>query len=257
MTDIVSRAALQALGAGEELRLYAAALEHACESGPPYGVAWFGREFRRLADDPSWFASLLVSDVDLEGYSASQLWSYADGVADPAFAVGLRVHAADEARHSRMFASLLFTLFPRLETPELRDRLKGLAPPLAPAGVAAPAPGGPLDEEQLNSAILINLHEVKALMLERLLRPALLDYAPEPQRARVAAVADRLIADEINHIRYSAAFIQSAAAAGRHDEVMDAMADFQETLNAVTLHEVERPEEVLGYTGDLVEAVQP
>src|SRR5271169_2031084 len=96
-----------------ELPVYAIALRDACEaSSAPHARAAFGRRFRLLARDPSWFASLLTSDVNLEGYSAFQLWHWAESIRDDHVRELVQAHASDEARHSRMFASLLRILFP-------------------------------------------------------------------------------------------------------------------------------------------------
>jgi hypothetical protein len=241
MGNVVSSLALGAL-ADPGLATYAFALDRACESSPPpYGESWFGKEYRRVTRDPSWFASLMVSDVDLEGYSATQLWSYADALGGADFADGLRRHALDEARHSKMFAALLFTIFPQLRSDELTAKLRDKSPDLRPSTstvLDAPHAGRPF-EEVLNSAILINLHEVKALVLEQLLRPVLLAYATPDTVQRVARIADAIISDEVRHIRYSAQFVESAARRGYRDYVIDAIADFQQTVNFVTIDEVE------------------
>src|SRR5215213_5974241 len=93
MANFVSQFALRALNTENTLRVYSLALENALGANPPpYGEGWFGEKYRWMARDPSWFASLLVSDVDLEGYSAKQLWAYASTVSNPEFAEGLRVH---------------------------------------------------------------------------------------------------------------------------------------------------------------------
>ncbi len=52
-------------------------------------------------------------------------------------------------------------------------------------------------------------------------------------------MADSIISDEVRHIRYSALFVEDAAKHGYRDYVMDAIADFQQTLNSVTVEEVE------------------
>jgi hypothetical protein len=91
---------------------YEQALHYACSfSPPPYGMQWFGEEFRRRGRDPSWLASLLVSDADMEGYSAGRLWQYGVTIADKSLSDGMLKHAKDEAKHSKMFAGMLFETF--------------------------------------------------------------------------------------------------------------------------------------------------
>ena len=240
MGNIVSNLALEALCDPNGLKNYRLALSNACKSNPPpYGQAWFGNEFRFRARDYSWFASLLVSDADLEGYSARQLWAYAGAIDDLRFAAGLRRHAIDEARHSRIFARLLFLVFPRLDEEDLRLRLDAMAPELRLSD-AQPS-STPLKcsrEELLNSAILINLHEVKALVLEYLLRPTVIAYCDTPNERRANRLLGSLISDEIRHIRYSAEIIDAAMNDGYRNYVYDAMSDFQSLLNAATVEEV-------------------
>ncbi len=231
---------LESLGPAPHLADYGKALRHSCAAAPPpYADQWFKGIFHRLSTDPSWFASILVSNVDMEGYSGGQLWAYANRLPDQWFARGLRRHAQDEVRHSRMFANLVFSLFPRLATEEMRAKLRAMSPPLAEPGEAEGPAGGHPFEEILNSAVLINIHETKALVLEHMLVPAVLAYAPDHQRPRLRRLMDRLIADEIEHIRYSAAFIQQAVAHGHGEQAMEAMGDFQAMVNEVTLEELE------------------
>jgi hypothetical protein len=247
MTNLISEFALDRLGASasSELCHYSSALRGACEAHPPpYGNQAFGESYRRMAEDPSWFASLLASNADLEGYSAKRLWSYARTVTDPNFASGLRTHALDEARHSHIFASLLSKVFPTALTAAVRERLSEMAPRLS-LGAREDSPNAPMGDpaptaaELLDSAILINLFETKALILEELLRPTLLAYCPRKSHATVERMLDALITDEVRHIRYTADYIELAATAGHADRIFKAMSDFQWSLNTVTLSEVE------------------
>jgi hypothetical protein len=243
MANFVCDLTLSTLNVDNNFGVYGLALENALGANPPpYGVRWFGERYRRMARNPSWFASLLVSDVDLEGYSAKQLWAYASIVSNPTFANGLRAHAIDEARHSKMFANLLFTIFPKLRTEELSHKLDEMAPDLKITEAIRPETDSierPF-EELLNSAILINLHEIKALILEHLLRPTIMAYCSSREQVRVGRLMNRLISDEIRHIRYSAEFIGDAALRGYREHIFDTMADFQRVLNLVTLVEVEK-----------------
>jgi hypothetical protein len=138
-----------------------------------------------------------------------------------------------------MFAGLLFLIFPELKQQGgLQERLTSMSPDLGSIAVVPCPPVGL--EEVINTAILINLHEVKALILEALLRPLAIAHAQPCHRPRVARVIDQLISDEISHIRYTATFIESAVQNGYRDYVSKAMVGFQALLNDSTLREVER-----------------
>jgi len=240
--DFVADLALTSLGSLDRLGNYAVVLRKALTAeSTPYGEAEFGEQYRLLARRPSFFASLLVSDAHLEGYSAGQLWGYADQLADLSFADGMRRHARDEARHSRMFANLLFSIFPGLRDQDgLEQRLAGMAPRLSMPSVGAGSPRQAPADEVLNTAILINLHEIKALVLEALLRPLACAYSEGASVVRSGALVDRLIDDEVRHIRYTAEFIESAILAGGRTHVEDAIVGFQGLLNASTREEMEQ-----------------
>lgn len=244
MANFVSEFVVHTLhdDADRSLARYEASLRNACESSPPpYGMGWFGEAYRRLTRNPSWFASLLASDAHLEGYSARQLWAYAGTSIDPDFARDLRLHASDEARHSRMFAKLLFVIFPEVETTELRQKLSDMSPRLKLREAQPPKEQESRPySELLNTVILINLFEAKALVLERLLQPTLLAYCSPENERRVRRASDALIADEVRHVRYTANYLERASAMGYSDYIFQVMADFQDILNITTLNEVEQ-----------------
>ncbi|WP_260598078.1 hypothetical protein [Sphingomonas endolithica] len=238
----VPRLAINHLGLAAGDNGYGGALTAVFDTAPPaYASNLFAREFQRQAKDPSWFASLLVSDCDLEGYSARQLSRYSGEVVDRRVAMGLAAHAADEARHSRMFASLVVEVFPNLR-PDigLRDKLREMAPRLRLSSYGGSLAFAAVDEALLSSMVLINLHEVKALILEYLLRPLALAHAPAAHRSKVGRQLDVLVADEVQHIRYSAAYINHAVTNGWGNTVMDMMRDYGQLMDDVTLDEIEQ-----------------
>lgn len=220
---------------------YQQAINHACSSSPPpYGMQWFGNEFRRLGRNPKWLVNLIISDVDMEGYSAWRLWEYADSLSDKKLADQMREHALDEERHSRMFAKILFNVFPSLKSQALLQQLKAYAPGLRNnfkinENYTLPEPSS---DETLNSMILINLYEVKALILGKLLLPVVLAHAPETHRARLANALNTIIQDEAHHIRYSADFIEDACQNGDKEFVFTTIEEFQHTLNIITESEL-------------------
>lgn len=235
MSEFVAQLTLDALAtAGLDAPAgYTRALRKAFASQPPpYGKQRFGDAYRRRSRRPDWFISLLVSDADMEGYSASRLWQYAPSVEDSTFREGLLVHAADEAAHSRLFGKLLTILFPAIAKADVRAAAPHMDPSLT-KDVAAPIATQSFDET-LSSAILINLFEIKALVLEELLRPTALAYAPSESASSVSRIVDKLVADELRHVHYSAAFIDRAIAGGYGSHVDAAMSDFQAALNHVT-----------------------
>lgn len=241
--EIVSAMALRALEKHNygELSIYQDLLSGIYNTHiPPYGEQIFQREYFRMIRDPGWFASLLVSDADIEGYSAGRLWTYASTVPDTHFAKEIQRHALDEARHSKLFSRMVLRLFPSLDEKDLREKLDAMSPELPPdTPEASEESRRGSFEEILNSAILLNIYEVKALVMLELLRPALLAYCEPSDQSWGKRVMSVLVADEARHIGYTARFINAAAANGYRSYISDAMEDFQRALNDVSWLELE------------------
>jgi hypothetical protein len=239
---VISNLTVASLSNIEDVKrpFYERALHDACSSSPPpYGMQWFGEEFRCRGRDPSWLASLLVSNADMEGYSAGRLWKYGVTIADKTLSDGMLKHANDEAKHSKMFARILLEIFPELESEELKAQLRQYVPELCHASTGSDEESkAPAFEELLNSLILVNLFEVKALVLVKLLTPLVMAHAPKKSRVRVHKMMDVIIADEAHHIRYSADFIEEACRNGYMDFAQSAVKEFQATLNLVTESEL-------------------
>jgi hypothetical protein len=90
-------------------------------------------------------------------------------------------------------------------------------------------------EETLNTAILINLYETKALILGHLIQPVILAYSHPRNQKRLKKITDNLLLDELRHIRYSASFLEKASANGHGDMIYNGMEEFQSVLNDITL----------------------
>lgn len=233
--DFISNLTIAALRGidGKARPFYERALQGACSSvPPPYSMKWFGETFRHKGRDASWFAGLLVSDAHMEGYSAGRLWQYGERIADPGLSEGMLHHARDEAKHSQLFGRVVVDVFPQLKSPALSEQLASFVPQFpVPAGTLTEAPSF---EELINSLVLINLYEIKALVLGQLLLPLAVAHAPEANRRRVSKILEGILRDEVYHVRYSADFLEAACAAGYQDYIFSAVEEFQKTLNVVT-----------------------
>jgi hypothetical protein len=219
---------------------YLALLDDAFVAAPPhYATQGFGDLFRKCGSDPSWLASLLASDSYMEGYSGRRLWQYAGLLQDQILAQRMRKHAMDEVRHSKIFARTLIKTFPVLASDELRGDLARNVPDLRTVPTRAPDDPVPSAEEVLTSLILVNLFEVKALVLGLLIEPLVIAHSPECNKAVLRKMLDTVIADEARHIAYTAEFIESACVNGQRDFVRNALRDFQNTLNQVAATELD------------------
>lgn len=218
---------------------YLSLMDDAFIAAPPvYGEKWFGDMFRTLGRNADWVASLMASDSYMEGYSAGRLWQYAGVLDDAPLSQAMLRHADDEARHSRIFTKTLFKTFPSLQTPALHDELSRNAPDLAHHPSYPDDFPCPSEEEILNSMILINLFEIKALVLGKLMQPLAVAHAPEGNKRVVERMLGAIVGDEAHHIRYSADVIEQACRQGHRDFVATALRDFQQTLNEVTAREL-------------------
>jgi hypothetical protein len=207
---------------------------------PAYASAWFGDLFRKRAREADWVASLLASDSYMEGYSAGRLWQYSGIQSDRRLGNSLRRHAMDEARHSKMFTSVLFKTFPNIESEPLRTEMATNTPDLATHPTYPtdyPAPG---EEELLNSMIMVNLFEIKALVLGKLFRPVVTAYAPEDAKIAVDGMMSAILEDEGHHIAYSASVIEDACCRGQQSYVEVALRDFQDAQNRVAVADLDR-----------------
>lgn len=219
---------------------YIALLDAAFSEIPPqFEEPWFGNLFRHRGRDPTWVASLLASDSYMEGYSAKRLWQYAAQLGDEKLAHRMRRHAADEARHSKIFGAAILKTFPELASGDLRTDLDRNAPSLTTGQAYLEDGWRPDAEEVLTSLILINLFEIKALVVGMMLKPLVLAHAPEHNRRSLRKMLDLIIRDEASHISYSAAFLEVACVSGQREQIGSALRDFQNTLNQVMRSELD------------------
>lgn len=206
---------------------------------PAYGLSTFGNAFKLQSRDACWVASLLASDSYMEGYSASRLWQYASCLQDQVLADSLRRHARDEAKHSRMFAASLFKVFPTLEDPALRSSLQSNSPEFDRIQVGPHLLDNPSPQELLNSMALINLHEIKALVLCRLMKPVTLAHAPAKNRPALNRLFANIENDEIHHISYSALYLERALETIGEAYIKELLVSFQHALNLATHNDLQ------------------
>lgn len=218
---------------------YLACLERAFLAAPPiFSAEPFGMQFRLRGRDATWVASLLASNSYMEGYSATRLWQYAATLSDTDLARNMNVHASDEARHSRMFSTALFKTFPSLLSEDLRKKMSDNTPTFEDVHARKSELDFPTQVETVNSMILINLFEIKALYLIRLTSPVVLAHAPEHNRPSLQKLFKSIEFDEARHINYSADFLQNACNRGLKEHISVALREFQQSLNHVSNAEV-------------------
>lgn len=231
--------ALDAAG-GVSLHRYRALIDSALASvRPTYATQSFGDLFRMRGRDATWVASLLASDSYTEGYSATRLWQYASSVPDKVMKASLMRHSKDEAKHSRLFASAVLRVFPQLASPTLKRALWSNTPNLDQVDVREELLDPPSHQELLNSMMLVNLYEVKALFLCLMTKPVALAHAPDKYASGLNKLFDSIAQDEGHHIRYTAAFLEEVCNQGQEHLVESTLREFQESINRVTKDDLE------------------
>lgn len=236
---------LQNMGAGS-YEGYSKCLRAACQSKPPpHGMDWYRERYFALVRDPVWFANSLMVNAQMEGYGSTRVWAYADRLADTKIADLVRSHAIDESRHSRMFVMMLDLTFPQaLDDEELRSKLEGLSPGYTrrchPEIKPLPADQQVSEMSALDELIQINITEVRALILQHYLRPAILAHSPPEASTNLSRFCASLMLDESRHIEYTAGIIERAISQGHGEFVSSTMIERQANFNEVTSEEVER-----------------
>lgn len=231
--------ALDSVAGSAHFPNYRALLDDVCDAEPPaYAQSNFGDVFRLRGRDASWIASLLASDSYMEGYSAGRLWQYASSLSDPILANSIRRHARDEAKHSRMFTASVFKTFPTLDDPALRASLESNSPDLENLETGRHLLDEPTDEELLNSMMLINLYEIKALVLCKLTKPVVIAHAAEESGRSLGQLFSAIEEDECRHISYSARYIEQAVDRFGSNYLRESLISFQNSLNRITRDEL-------------------
>lgn len=229
-----------------KLPLYEAILTNAVDSSPPpFAENWFGRRYFELATRADWFAQSLVANAALEGYGARQIWKFADRVADDGYAQAVRKHALDESRHSTMFVAMLRMVFPGATIDDASDgTLRDLQPRFSSR---SHPPIQKRSERELYSGarlldelVQVHITEIRALVLQYLLRSALLAYAEAPYRSRLEKMSSSLIRDESRHIEYTAKIFEVEAQKGNAELLFSTFSERLAEFNDLTLLELER-----------------
>ncbi len=221
---------------------YARFMREACEiHPPPHGMAWYGNMYRQLARKAEWFANSLIINSDKEGYGARQLWKFSVRMEDERLAEQVRRHSMDESRHSKMFVGILDLIFPSVIDAPFRARLKELSPGYTPRTHPPTTPASPEEvmpsHRVMEELIQGNFTEIRALILQLLLRPVMQAYSAPEHRQKLLRISDSLIRDEAKHIEYSSHFIERYAQ--EHLEwVRATMIDMMKAVNDISLAEV-------------------
>ncbi len=204
---------------------------------PPFSAAWYGDKFRELAQDPEWFANILVGNASNEGWGSSKLWVLAGKTHEEPISALIRQHAMDEARHSRLYSRMVELVFPGTVTEALKKEFAAFAPVFRSKDRPEPLP--PYNhQEVLDNLLQMNVAEIRTMVNQMLVRPVLLAYCPQASRAQVTRMLDRLMWDETRHVGYTAQLMDHALASQDAAFVLDTAPRRLIQFNELTLGEV-------------------
>lgn len=91
----------------------------------------------------------------------------------------------------------------------------------------------------INELIQVHLTEIRAIVLQYLLKSAILVHTASDLQPKIARYMDSLIRDEARHIEYTAEIFEDAICNGERDFVFTTLADRQADLNLLTYKELE------------------
>jgi ribonucleotide reductase beta subunit family protein with ferritin-like domain len=156
--------------------------------------------------------------------------------ADAGVAVQVRQHAIDEARHARIYAAMLDTIFPGAADDDLRRELQELAPRYklneAPPSVAAAEEWMTLDE-----LVQMNIGEIRTRIHQLMLMPMAAAHASEEAGPRLQRMLETIVRDETRHIAYTAVLLEAASQRGQEKLVRRLMNDRLREFCSLTLTE--------------------
>lgn len=235
---------------GQEFLDYQRILDHSFEAAsPPFGEAWFGRAYFELARDKEWFANSLVANSALEGYGSRQIWKFSNKLNNDEYLEEVRKHALDESRHSTMFVSMLKLTFPGISIDEktaqrIEDQQPRFSRSNLPREDRLPVEMRLTEDAALNELVQVHITEIRALVLQYLLRSVIEVYVPAQNRKRISMFTTSLIRDEAAHIQYTAKIFDAAAQAGKLDFLTNLFEARVRDFNDLTLLEFERDRQI-------------
>jgi len=221
---------------------YFDALRLACEKyPPPFGMRFYGDEYRRIAVDPDWFAFSLMTNSAREGDGASRLWDLAASTQDRFAASQITQHAIDESRHSRLYLTMLGVVFPGAVDETFISEVQGLSPKLTRMSPLIANMTSPFAHPiTIDDLIQMNIAEIRTLVHHMLQRPVIMAFCDNDRKAHLVKLLDSLLFDEIKHITYTAELIEKSAASdkGTKSLVNQLMADRLRDFNELTEQEL-------------------
>lgn len=196
---------------------YESFIKHAfVTSRPIFAHDSFSKKYHELSQNAEWFANSLVANACLEGYGAEQIWKFSNRLDNEHYAARVRQHSLDESRHSTMFVTILGLTFPS-DVAEIdkdtHEKIYNMQPRYSkkahPPILKCTLEERLFEVESINELVQVHITEIRALVLQYMVRAALIRHAPEKNLKRLMQMSDSLITDEARHISYSAEIFEA------------------------------------------------
>jgi len=200
-------------------------------------MAWYGEKYREVASDPTWLANSLIANAAKEGEGSQKLWALAGRTADSEVAGEIREHAVDEARHARLYITMLGIAFPESVDENILAELGRLSPGYTSKDRPDKLPTAS-EAQVLDELIQMNIGEIRTRIHQLLLRPVITAHCPPEGRAKLQRILDSLLGDETRHIEYTARLIEKAMTEKSVGFVRQTMKERLAEFNRITLEEV-------------------
>jgi hypothetical protein len=236
----IAKVAVQVRYPGVECPRYFAALDQAMrDEPPPFGTREYRLIYRSLSAEPRWMGISLITNAEREGDGSRRLWSLAACARDERQRALLKRHACDESRHALIYLALLHLSFPGAVSREFATELRQLSPGFVMRMELFPVPGSPYARvPTIDDFLQMNIAEIRTAIHHTMQRPMLAQHCPPAQLARITAMHDALLRDELNHIAYTALLVEEI---GRDADPVRLAALFRKRLhdfNTITTDEL-------------------
>jgi hypothetical protein len=211
----VAHVALAQRAPGEECAAYLAAVADAVSAEPPtFGTEGYRDIYRNASANARWMIISLMRNAQREGQGATDLWSLAACSVDGREQELIKRHAVDESRHAKLYLAILDLAFPDAVEPTFRKQMDTFSPDYAMTQQPSPVEGSRYAKvPTIDDFVQMNIAEIRTTIHHLMQRAALEEHCPAANLPRVIKLLNALLSDELGHVAYTAAVIESKAAA--------------------------------------------
>lgn len=207
---------------------------------PAFTRPRYGEFFFHCASTvPGWLSRVVMANCDAESQGSEKLfWLWRGSASNEQISRDVMVHAKDEARHSRVFISLLEHSFPKAYSEDALNSKRESLFKVTPSITKSPRHSLP-EEELIDHLVQMNMGEIRTRIHMVLLAPVIYALTPADSKPRVQQMLEGLVTDEIRHINYTAHFIESWCQNGASKRVKQLYSSRLVDFHRVTVEQTE------------------